>query len=664
VRPVRVARGALALGAVAAAAVLAAGPSAGAAARRPPAAPTVPAPGTTSARVTLATGSRRAAPAQPPTAGAWYVDGPSGRYLLGGTWLRRPDDGVGLRDRFQDSRSTAAWTAVTVPNAWNAGQTTTASYRPSITWYRRDFRLPSSSAADAWIVRFESVNNEATVWLNGHRLASHTGAFLPFELRLPDADLDRTGVNRLVLRISDGHAPTDLPPATSTGPSGVVGGWWNYGGILREVYLRRVRAIDFASVQVSPRLACATCAATVGYSVVLRNDDAQAQRVALRTSFGGTVASLGRRTIGGGATATFTGSVRISQPQLWSPSTPHLYAVTLDASAAAATSSGPLRAVAHYTLQSGIRNVSVRGGALYLNFLPVHARGVGLIEDSPTAGSALSQAQQLALISAAKALGATIIRSQYPLSQYEEQLADQQGIMLWSEIPAYQVPDPQLRAAIPGAIELLREDVRENGDHPSIAIWSVGNELDPSVGPSESAYIAATVAAAHRLDPTRPVGLAYQGYPQIGCQKGYGPLDVLGINDYFGWYPGPGGQIADPSLLPDYLAQERACYPKQALMVTEFGAEANRDGPVDERGTYEFQTQFATSQLTALNATPWLSGAVWWALQDFEVHPGWTGGNPYPTPPLFSKGLVSFSGQPKPAYAAVQALFTATKQLG
>ena len=124
------------------------------------------------------------------------------------------------------------------------------------------------------------------------------------------------------------------------------------------------------------------------------------------------------------------------------------------------------------------------------------------------------------------------------------------------------------------------------------------------------------------------------------------------------------GQIADPSLLPDYLAQERACYPKQAMMVTEFGAEANRDGPLDERGTYEFQTQFATSQLNALTATPWLSGAIWWALQDFQVRPGWTGGNPYPTPPLFSKGLLDFSGQPKPAFAAVQQLFRATTQIG
>ena len=82
------------------------------------------------------------------------------------------------------------------------------------------------------------------MWLNGHRIGTHTGAFLPFELALPAADLHLDAVNRLVLRISDAHALTDLPPSSSTGPSGVVGGWWNYGGILREVYLRRVQAID------------------------------------------------------------------------------------------------------------------------------------------------------------------------------------------------------------------------------------------------------------------------------------------------------------------------------------------------------------------------------------------------------------------------------------
>jgi beta-glucuronidase len=612
-----------------------------------------------------AVGERSAAATAPAglTPGGFYTAGPSGRYLLGGAWLFRPDGGVGLTQRFEDSHSTAGWSAVTVPNAWNAGQATAAGYAPAVGWYRKDFALPSSSAADTWIVRFESVNNGATVWLNGHQVATHTGAFLPFEVVLPAADLERSAVNRLIIRVSDAHAVTDLPPANRTGPGAVVAGWWNYGGLLREVYLRRVEAIDFDSVQVLPRLACAGCAAEIDYSVVLHNYAASAQRVALRTSYGGSVASLGRHTIAAAATATFTGHVRIAHPVLWSPATPHLYGVTLDAAAGAAGASS-LADVAHYSLESGIRAVTVSGGRLYLNFRPLDVRGVGLVEDSPTAGSALDPAAQEQLIEHAKSLGATMIRSQYPLSAYEEQLADELGIMLWSEIPAYQVSDTKLAAVTPEAVSTLRQNILDNGNHPSVVVWSVGNELDPNVVRAQSAYIAATAKAAHELDPTRPVGLAFQGYPSVGCQAGYGPLDVLGVNDYFGWYPGPSGQIADLSTLTDYLAAVRACYPKQAILVTEFGAEANRDGPVDERGTYEYQSQYITAQLAAFDATPWLSGAIYWSLQDFLVRPGWTGGNPYPTPPVFHKGLFDVNGNPKPAVAVVQSAFASVNQLG
>jgi len=546
-----------------------------------------------------------------------------------------------------------------VPNAWNAGQQTAAAYAPAVGWYRKDFLLPSSAPSDSWIVRFESVNNSATIWLNGHRLGSHTGAFLAFELPLPAGDLNRGALNRLVLRVSDAHTLSDLPPLSRSGPGGVVGGWWNYGGLLREVYLRRVQGLDISSVQVLPKLPCAACAAEISYTVVVHNYAASALAVALRASYGALATELGRQTVAPGADATFRGSVRVAAPQLWSPASPHLYDVTIVAAGPAGSGAG-----ARYELQSGIRSVTVSGGRLYLNGQPLHLRGVGLVEDSPSAGSALSAAAQLALMMKAKQLGATIVRSQYPLSAYEEQLADELGILLWSEIPVYQVHDGELGAVTPAALALLRENILENGNHPSIAIWSIANELDPIVDPAQSAYIAAAVRAARALDPTRPVALAYQGYPGIPCQAGYSPLGLLGINDYFGWYPGPGGEIADPSLLASYLAHERACYPHQAIMISEFGAEANRSGPVDEPGTYQFQSQFIASQLASIAAAPWLSGAIYWALQDFLVRPGWSGGNPYPTPPLFTKGLLDFAGAPKPAWSVVQQSYTATRQVG
>ena len=89
-------------------------------------------------------------------------------------------------------------------------------------------------------------------------------------------------------------------------------------------------------------------------------------------------------------------------------------------------------------------------------------------------------------------------------------------------------------------------------------------------------------------------------------------------------------------------------------MITEFGAEANRDGPVEEKGTWAFQQEWINFQLGVFATKPWLSGAIYWALNEFWVRPGWEGGNPRPTMPLHQKGLITYDGVKKPAWADVQ----------
>jgi beta-glucuronidase len=195
-------------------------------------------------------------------------------------------------------------------------------------------------------------------------------------------------------------------------------------------------------------------------------------------------------------------------------------------------------------------------------------------------------------------------------------------------------------------------------------VWSIGNELSARPGPVQGSYIANATRRAKALDPSRPVGYAVAGYPSAGCQPEYAPLDVLGVNEYFGWYPGPNGQIADRTLLPEYLDGVRQCYPDKALFVTEFGAEANRDGPVEEKGTYQHQVDFVNFHLGVYETKPWLSGALYWTLQEFRVRPGWEGGNPWPNSPLHQKAVLFYDGSKKPAFADIQRRFKATQQIG
>jgi beta-glucuronidase len=599
-----------------------------------------------------------AAPAHAQSAKVLYHDGPQGRYLLDGPWLFRLDPtGAGLSQHWERSRSTRGWTGVTVPHVWNVGDASNQSMTGGVGWYRKDFRLPSAKSALEWAVRFESVNYRARIWLNGNIVGENTGAYLPFQLNLNT--LRRTGVNRLVIRVDSRRKPTDFPPSGVNSDGVPTGGWWNYSGIQREVYLQRWDTTAIDQVQVRPVLSCAACPARIDATVAVRNVSGRPQRVSVTGTYGGRRMNLGTKRIAAEDRLPFTGRLRIAKPHLWSPQDPYLYTVHLTVRAGG-------RKVAGYDLHSGIRSIKVLNGRLVLNGSYLNLRGVGLHEDSKQAGFAIDDARREELLTAAKDLGATVIRTHYPLHPSTHELADRLGLLVWSEIPVYSVKTQYLaeRAVRDAAFRELQHNIETNQNHPSVLLWSIGNELSSRPGPSQRAYIRGAVRTAHRLDPTRPVALVAAGYPSALCQSaGYRPLDVIGINDYFGWYTGPNASIFDRTKLSAYLDAVRACYPKQAIVVTEYGAEANRDGPAEEKGTYAYQQDFVNYQLGVFAAKPWLSGAIYWALNEFWVRPAWDGGNPRPVPPLHTKGLISYDGVRKPAFADVQRWYRATKTL-
>jgi len=589
-----------------------------------------------------------------PSARPHAIEGQDGRYLLDGSWLARLDPAdTGLAERLYAQRATDGWSATTVPSAWNAGDDSPASFYGSVAWYRKDFRLPSRERALAWIARFESVNYRATVWLNGRRVGAHVSGYVPFELDLPN--VARSGVNRLVVRV-DNRRPTSDP----TGAPGEIpvspGGWWNYGGILREVSLRAVDRVDVKDVQVQSQLSCPRCAAKLTLRANVRNLSHATQLVHLTGRFGRAPVDFGTQAIPARASAAFARELVVQKPRLWSPAKPALYDVRLAATAA----QGRARATpaAGYRLRTGIRTLAVnRSGQLILNGnTVVRFRGVALHEDTLTTGPVMSRADRQRVIALLKESHSTLLRAHYPLDPDFQDLADEAGIFVWSEIPAtYQLPEANLGRPLfrTTAFEQLRADILANRNHPSVLAWSVGNEMASAAGRNQASYLRAAAALAKQLDPTRPVALAFAGHPETPCQAAYAPIELLGMNDYFGWYTGFGGNIADRDQLPRFLDDLRRCYPRTAIAVTEFGAEANRDGPLEEKGTYQFQDDFVRFHLGVLATKPWLTGSVYWALQEFRVRPFWGGGNPWPASPIHQKGLVRLDWSKKPGFAAL-----------
>jgi beta-glucuronidase len=577
-----------------------------------------------------------------PTRGALYHDGPDGRFLLGGTWQMR--------------QGNSGWRDVTVPYAWNNGNDL-KSYLGGVATYRKDFRLPSGSAGRSWVVRFESVNFRASVSLNGRRIGSHVGASLPFELRLP-ASLLRRGTNRLEVRTDSKTHALDFPYQRLSSRGDPNAGWWPYGGILREVYLREVDRIDLTDVQILPRLRSVSGPARVSFQVRASNLSSRTQQASVTGRFGSQRVRLGTVVLGPGNSRELSGSVTVHGPRLWAPDTPTLYDASVDASVRG-------RRVQHYAVRTGIRSLRISGGRFLLNGQVLNARGMSLHEDSPDKGAALDNAGRNRILDWVQQAGGTMIRAHYPLHPQMMEEADRRGILVWSEIPFYQVKTTYLAksSVLARADRTLRDNIVANGNHPSVITWSIGNELNADPGRVQGAYIRRATANAKRLDPTRPVSLAFAGYPSAGCQPEYRPLDVLGVNLYFGWYIGRLGEIGDRELLSAYLDQLHRCYPRQALFATEFGAEANREGPADEKGTYAFQAAWARDTIATFDTKPWLAGALYWTIQEFRIRPDWDGSNPYPTSPLHQKGLIGFDGTPKPAYDVVGEMYRAHRQL-
>ena len=568
----------------------------------------------------------------------------------GWQYLADPSN-IGLADHWGNGGATTlGWAPVTVPNTFNP-TISAAADKGTVGWYRLLFTGPPAASDRGWDVSFEEARRVTDAWLNGRFLGENADAYVPFAF--PASSLRPGATNELIVRVDNrllpGHVAED---------------WWNFGGIMRPVTLQPVGRIELRNLGVMPELGCSYRCGDLHVVGTLVNHSPSTLSPSLTvrvTSPGGQVTSTvdSADQIIPGASSRISFHVPVHGPlELWGPGHPYLYGVSVATRAQD-------RVEQFNRIQVGMRSVQVVHGVVYLNGQRLWLHGASIVDDIPGHGAALTSADIATTVSDLKSLGANITRAHYLLSNAMLDKLDQAGILVWDQPPVYHYDTALATAAgRAGALRMLEQTIIAARSHPSVVINSIGNELSPSPSttPGTLSYLRQAIPLARRLDPTAPVGLDIYCYPGYPRQPIYSKLDVLGINDYFGWYPGqPGHATASFAELAPYLTQEHARYPGQALVVSEFGAEALYSGLPAVKGTYEFQADFLRNTVDVLDTLPFMNGSIYWTLREFAVRPGWRGGltPPLPAPPtgLTHKALITYGGVAKPAFAVAQHLF-------
>ncbi|HKS09515.1 MAG TPA: glycoside hydrolase family 2 TIM barrel-domain containing protein, partial [Pyrinomonadaceae bacterium] len=297
----------------------------------------------------------------------------------------------------------------------------------------------------------------------------------------------------------------------------------------------------------------------------------------------------------------------------------------------------------------GFRSIETRGTEILLNGRPIFLRGVCLHEEAPLRGGrANSREDALTLLGWAKELGANFVRlAHYPHNEFMVREADRMGIMVWSEIPVYWTILWENPATFENARNQLSEMIVRDKNRASVVIWSVANETPLS--DARLTFLKNLVSHARSLDSTRLLSAAMERhYIDATTQMIDDPLgeylDVLGCNEYVGWYDGLPAKA-------DRL-EWKSKYDKPLIM-SEFGADAlhGHHGDAFARWTEEYQEDLYRHQLAMLKRISFLRGAAPWILMDFRS----------PRRPLPGiqdywnrKGLISNRGEKKKAFYVMQ----------
>jgi beta-glucuronidase len=508
-----------------------------------------------------------------------------------------------------------------VPGDWNTQRESLLFYEGSV-WYKRSFDY-AKSPKNRLFLHFGACNYLAAVYLNGEELGEHEGGFTPFDFEITDRV--RAHGNFLVLRINNSRGRDQVPTVNTD--------WWNYGGITRPVTL-----VEVPETFVQDYFVQLEKGSTHQIRGWLQLNGKQLQQNAtIRIPEAG-LSKTFQTDSGGRAEFSFNADLT-----LWSPENPKLYSVEIV---------GETDQVIEWI---GFRSIEVRGTDILLNGKSVFLRGISIHEEAPMRpGRAWSDDDARTLLSWARGLDCNFIRlAHYPHNESMLRMADQMGLMVWAEVPVYWTIQWESPQTLRNAENQLNAMIARDHNRSALIIYSVANETP--VSDARNRFLRQLIQDAHSADPTRLVSAALQANEVVERNRItihiHDPiandLDVLGNNEYIGWYV----RRPEDADLIEWTSE----YSKPLIM-SEFGGDARFGYHADARTrwTEEYQENLYEHQIAMLKRIPFLRGMTPWILKDFR--------SPRRTLPRLEdyfnrKGLVSDQGEKKKAYFVLQKFY-------
>ena len=459
------------------------------------------------------------------------------------------------------------WRTLDLPHDWSiegpvdehAPSAGPGGYMPTgIGWYRKKFGVPAVWRGKVVAIEFDGVYQNSDVWINGHHLGHRPYGYIPFFYELTE-HLNFGSENLISVRV-DNSLQTNCR-------------WYSGSGIYRHTWLHVLNSVHVAqwgTFVTCPRIRAD--AATVEVRTTVANSRGLAAKCKLMTEIldahGIVVATLETpQTVSAGESTSFVQQLSVANPNLWSPANPYLYS--------ARSTLRDLENVADvYDTPFGMREAvfdAERG--FLLNGQPIKLNGVCIHHEAGSVGAAVPIRVWERRLEVLREMGCNAIRASHnPYAAEFLDLCDRMGFLVMAEaFDEWRVPKGQIRNGYSLYFDEWHERdlinfLERDRNHPSIVIWSAGNEIGDQSAPGGAETLRELLRIFHREDPTRPVTAACDRVASEPASNTVKPeflaeLDVVGYNYADRWR----------DRAEKYYSIDHAAFPNRRVVGTESG---------------------------------------------------------------------------------------------